>query len=99
MTPLAGDFRSNIHLTGQGKGLTLDRDLSELAIRSAEVLGLEIAGTDIIVDKEGTPKIIEVNYSPGFRGLEQATGVDIASRIIGYAFDRIMTRKPCISPF
>jgi len=99
LTPLAGDFRSNIHLTGLGKGLTLDRDLSELAIRSAEVLGLEIAGTDIILDKEGTPKIIEVNYSPGFRGLEQATGVDIASRIIGYASDKVMTRKPCISPF
>ncbi|MCF8145050.1 MAG: RimK family alpha-L-glutamate ligase [Deltaproteobacteria bacterium] len=99
LTPLAGDFRSNIHLTGSGKGLTLDEELSELAVRSAEVLGLEIAGTDIIVDKEGTPKIIEVNYSPGFRGLEQATGVDIASRIIGYVSHKIMMGKPCISPF
>jgi len=98
LTPLEGDFRSNIHLTGQGKGLTLDPYLSDLAIRSAEVLGLEIAGADIIVDKEGTTRIIEVNYSPGFRGLEQATGKDIASRIIGYVADKLITGKPCISP-
>jgi ribosomal protein S6--L-glutamate ligase len=98
LTPFEGDFRSNIHLTGQGKGLTLNSELSELAIRSAEVIGLEIAGTDIIVDKAGTPKIIEVNYSPGFRGLEQATGMDIASRIIGYVSDNLITGKSCKSP-
>ena len=98
LSPLEGDFRSNIHLTGLGKGLTLDPDLSELAIRSSEVLGLEIAGTDIIIDKAGAPNIIEVNYSPGFRGLEQATGMDIASRIIGYVSDNLITGKSCISP-
>ncbi|MDQ1335170.1 MAG: ATP-grasp protein [Thermodesulfobacteriota bacterium] len=85
LRPNIGDFRSNIHLTGMGKGVTLDPDMSELAIRSARALGLEIAGTDILVDRQGSPKIIEVNYSPGFRGLEAATGLDIASRIIGYA--------------
>jgi ribosomal protein S6--L-glutamate ligase len=85
LRPNPGDFRSNIHLTGLGKGVTLNRDLSELAIRSAEAMGLEIAGTDIIVDRKGVPKVIEVNYSPGFSGLERATGLDIASRIIGYA--------------
>jgi ribosomal protein S6--L-glutamate ligase len=98
LRPNSGDFRSNIHLTGLGKGVRLDRDLSELAIRSAEVLGLEIAGTDILVDKDGGPKVIEVNYSPGFRGLEAATGLDIASRIIGYAVDKSVG-KSCISPF
>lgn len=98
LAPLPGDFRSNIHLTGQGKGLSLDPKLSELAVQSAEVLGLEVAGIDIIVDKAGIPKVVEVNYSPGFRGLEQATGLDIASRIIGYAADRLITGKPCRSP-
>jgi ribosomal protein S6--L-glutamate ligase len=98
LRPNLGDFRSNIHLTGLGKRVRLDRDLSELAIRSANVLGLEIAGTDILVDKNGAPKVIEVNYSPGFRGLEAATGLDIASRIIGYAVDKSAGRV-CKSPF
>jgi len=88
LRPNTGDFRSNIHLTGLGNAVTLDRELSELAVRSAKALGLEIAGIDIIVGKDGDMKVIEVNYSPGFRGLEQATGFDIASRIIGYIADR-----------
>jgi len=87
LIPNPDDFRSNIHLVGQGKGVTLDPKLSELAVRSAKVLGLEIAGTDIIVGEDGAPRVIEVNYSPGFRGLEKATGLDIASEIVGYVED------------
>ncbi|OQX64292.1 MAG: hypothetical protein B5M55_06355 [Desulfococcus sp. 4484_242] len=98
LRPLEGDFRSNIHLSGYGKELDLDPHLTDLAVRSAEVLGLEIAGVDIIVYKEGNPKIIEVNYSPGFRGLETATGRDIASRIIGYAAVK-PAESICTSPF
>jgi len=47
-------------------------------------MGLEISGADIIVDAHGSAKVIEVNYSPGFRGLEAATGLDIASLIVAY---------------
>jgi len=97
LTPPSGDFRSNIHLTGAGRPAVLDRELSELAVRSARVLGLEIAGTDIIVDRQGAPKVVEVNYAPGFRGLEAATGSDIAARIIQYAAETSLER-PCTSP-
>lgn len=89
LMPNSEDFRSNIHLAGQGKGVTLDPKLSELAVRSAKVLGLEIAGTDIIVGEDRAPRVIEVNYSPGFRGLEKATGLDIASGIVGYVEDKL----------
>ncbi len=84
LEPAPADFRTNIHLTGQGRMITLSPDLSKLAVRSSRVLGLEISGTDIIIDKNGLPKVIEVNYSPGFRGIEHATGIDIAKRIIHY---------------
>ena len=84
LEPGPGDFRTNIHLTGQGRGLTLGRTFSKLAVRSSRALGLEISGVDIILQENGSPKVIEVNYSPGFRGLEQATGMDIANRIIHY---------------
>jgi ribosomal protein S6--L-glutamate ligase len=85
--PKQGDFRSNIHLEGQGGPLTLEKDLSDLALRSTMALGLEISGADIILDAKGEAKVIEVNYSPGFKGLEAATGQDIASLVIGYVVD------------
>ncbi|MBW2708741.1 MAG: RimK family alpha-L-glutamate ligase [Deltaproteobacteria bacterium] len=84
LEPGPADFRTNIHLTGQGRMITLSPDLSKLAVRSSRALGLEISGTDIIIDKNGFPNVIEVNYSPGFRGLEEATGINIAERIIHY---------------
>jgi ribosomal protein S6--L-glutamate ligase len=71
------------HRTGTEK-LTLNPRLSDLAVRSSCALGLEISGCDIILQKNGSPKVLEVNYSPGFRGLEHATGMDIAKQIIHY---------------
>ncbi|MBW1804381.1 MAG: RimK family alpha-L-glutamate ligase [Deltaproteobacteria bacterium] len=84
LKPKEGDFRSNVHQNGSAKGMNLNKELTELAIESARALGLEISGTDIIVDANGAPRVIEVNYSPGFEGLEAATGLDIASGIIRY---------------
>ena len=54
------------------------------AIRASQALGLEISGADLMLDAHGPARVIEVNYSPGFKGIEAATGVDIASRIIQY---------------
>ena len=90
LRPNADDFRSNIHLTGCGKPFDPDPQLFGLAVRSSRALGLEISGVDIIVDERKESRVIEVNYSPGFRGIEAATGVDIASQIIEYAADRSM---------
>lgn len=85
LKPSSKDFRTNIHITGGGRKVTLDSRLSHLAVRSSCALGLEISGCDIILQKDGFPKVIEVNYSPGFRGLEAATGLNIAKEIIYYA--------------
>ena len=84
LNPKPGDFRTNIHITGEGRMLTLSPGLSKLAVQSSRVLALEISGCDIILQKNDSPKVIEVNYSPGFRGLEHVTGMDIAKRIIHY---------------
>lgn len=85
LRPGNGDFRSNIHLTGSGKPMILDRMLRQLAIQAAQSVGLEIAGVDMMVGEAGQGKVIEVNYTPGFRGLEKATEMDIATQIIQYA--------------
>ncbi|MBI2891562.1 MAG: RimK family alpha-L-glutamate ligase [Nitrospirae bacterium] len=78
-----GDFRSNIHRGGEGFRVDLPDAYRDLALRAAMVLGLRVAGVDIIESKTG-PKVVEVNSSPGFEGLERATGLDIAGAIIDY---------------
>lgn len=79
-----GEFRSNLHRGGFGSAVQLEPAYSEAAVRAARVLGLEVAGVDLLESADG-PKVMELNSSPGFEGLERATGVDIASEIIGHA--------------
>ena len=78
-----GEFRSNLHRGGSGTivNLSVEEELS--AIRAAEVLGLKIAGVDMLRSSRG-PMILEVNSSPGLKGIEQATGIDIAGKIVEF---------------
>jgi ribosomal protein S6--L-glutamate ligase len=79
-----GEFRSNLHRGGEGAPITLSPEYEQAAIQAAQVVGLEIAGVDMLEAKRG-PKIMEVNSSPGFEGLEAATGKDIAGAFIDHA--------------
>jgi ribosomal protein S6--L-glutamate ligase len=85
-TARAGEFRSNIHRGGVAEAVTLDREYHEAAVKAARVMGLEVAGVDMLEARTG-PKIMEVNSSPGFEGLEAATGVDIARLYVQHAVD------------
>jgi len=76
-----GEFRSNIHRGGEGNRVRLSKAHEKTAIQAAKVLGLEIAGVDLMESHEG-PMVIEVNSSPGFEGLEKATGINIASAMV-----------------
>lgn len=84
LTPLAGDFRANYHITGTAAPVTLDAELSDPAVAAAAAVGLEVAGVDLVIPPGGRPTVLEVNYSPGFQGLEKATGCDIAREILSY---------------
>jgi len=84
LEPGKQDFRANIHQNGQAEQIKPSRLWIDLAVDSAKACRLEIAGVDMIIEKGCRPKIIEVNYSPGFKGLEAATGLDIARKIIEY---------------
>jgi ribosomal protein S6--L-glutamate ligase len=79
-----GDFRSNLHRGGAGTAVELPREYAEAAVRAAQVLGLDVAGVDLLESKAG-PTVLELNSSPGFEGLEKATGLDIASEIVSEA--------------
>jgi ribosomal protein S6--L-glutamate ligase len=80
-TAPAGEFRANIHRGGEGKLIRLPKAYERAAVRAAKILGLEIAGVDLIESKKG-PLVLEVNSSPGFEGIERATGLNIASAMI-----------------
>ncbi len=80
---LPGEFRSNLHRGGSASVLELSKEERETAIKSAKKLGLAIAGVDMLQSSRG-PLVMEVNSSPGLEGIEGATGVDIAAKIIEY---------------
>ncbi len=83
-TAKKGEFRSNLHRGGEGTPIELPKAYAEAAVKAARIIGLEIAGVDMLESAAG-PKIMEVNSSPGFRGLEEATRKDIAGWMIEHA--------------
>lgn len=80
---LPGEFRSNLHRGGSANVIELNKEERETAIKAAKKLGLAIAGVDMLQSSRG-PLVMEVNSSPGLEGIEGATGVDIAGKIIEY---------------
>jgi ribosomal protein S6--L-glutamate ligase len=87
-----GDFRANIHRGGEGKLVKLPKNYHRIAIQAAKTLGLEIAGVDLMEDESG-PVVLEVNSSPGFEGIERATGLNIARMIMSHAQKRARAAK------
>jgi ribosomal protein S6--L-glutamate ligase len=78
-----GEFRSNLHKGGVATVVKLTPAERALAVRAAGVIGLDVAGVDIIRSAHG-PLVLEVNSSPGLEGIEKATGKDVAGAIIQY---------------
>jgi ribosomal protein S6--L-glutamate ligase len=85
-TAREGEFRSNIHRGGEGQAIELPPGYAAAAVKAAQVIGLEVAGVDMLESREG-PKIMEVNSSPGFEGLERVTGQDIAGLYVDHAVE------------
>lgn len=87
-----GDFRSNLHRGGSAKGVKATQAEKDVAVRAAAVLGLGIAGVDLIRSDRG-PLVLEVNASPGLEGIEQASGTDVAGAIIRHVAERLTQRS------
>lgn len=77
------EFRSNVHRGGVTEPVLLDEQYCETAVRTTQILGLRVAGVDMLEGKNG-PQIMEVNSSPGLEGIERCTQLDIAGAIIDY---------------
>jgi len=82
-TGAEGDFRSNLHRGGSAKQVKITPEERSTAVRAAKVMGLNVAGVDVLRANHG-PVIMEVNSSPGLEGLEGATGLDVAGKIIEF---------------
>jgi ribosomal protein S6--L-glutamate ligase len=78
-----GDFRSNVHRGGLAEAVELEEAFRDTAVRSAQILGLKVAGVDMLEGIDG-PQVMEVNSSPGLEGIETATNLDIAGAIIDF---------------
>lgn len=77
------EFRSNVHRGGLAEPVELSDEYRETAVRAAQILGLQVAGVDMLEGKDG-PQIMEVNSSPGLEGIEQCTQLDVAGAVIEY---------------
>ena len=77
------EFRSNVHRGGVAEQIELDEQYRETAVRCTQILGLQVAGVDMLEGKNG-PQVMEVNSSPGLEGIETCTDLDIAGAVIDY---------------
>jgi ribosomal protein S6--L-glutamate ligase len=79
----AGEFRSNLHRGGSANSIEITQEERRMALKAARSMGLNVAGVDMLRAKSGT-MVVEVNSSPGLEGVENATGVDVASSVIAF---------------
>jgi ribosomal protein S6--L-glutamate ligase len=77
------EFRSNLHRGGSCESVVLDGLYQETAVRAAQIMGLRIAGVDMLEGNDG-PQVMEVNSSPGLEGIESCSNLDVAGAIIDY---------------
>jgi len=86
-----GEFRSNLHRGGAASPVEITEEEKDIAVKAAQITGLNIAGVDIMRTKEG-PMVLEVNSSPGLKGIEKTTGIDVANKIIKF-IEQSLTSK------
>ena len=87
-TAASDDFRSNLHLGGTAEMVRISRAERDAAVRAARAFGLGLAGVDLLRAHDG-PKVLEVNSSPGFEGIEKASGKNLAAQVFAQIEHRV----------
>ena len=87
-TAQGDEFRSNVHRGGSTELVELDEAFAQVAVQSAQIMGLRVAGVDMLEGGDG-PLVMEVNSSPGLEGIEMATGLDVAGAIVEYLDNQV----------
>jgi ribosomal protein S6--L-glutamate ligase len=87
-TAQGDEFRSNVHRGGLVEAVALTPEYEQVAVRSAQIMGLRVAGVDMLEGADG-PLVMEVNSSPGLQGIESATQLDVAGAIVDYVANQV----------
>jgi ribosomal protein S6--L-glutamate ligase len=87
-----GEFRSNLHRGGTATAVKLTPEERSIAVRAAKAVGLNVAGVDLLRSNHGSV-VMEINSSPGLEGIEGASGVDVAAKIIEFIEKNAKTRR------
>ena len=87
-TAQGDEFRSNVHRGGRAESVELSPEYEETAVRAAQIMGLRMAGVDMLEGSDG-PRIMEVNSSPGLEGIEGATGLDVAGAVVDFIANQV----------
>ncbi len=88
----AGEFRANLHRGATATIADLTEEEQNTAVQAAKIMGLGVAGVDILRSKRG-PLVLEINASPGLEGIEKTTGVDVATKIVEYLEKKVTRRE------
>lgn len=91
-TAPAGDWRTNVSRGGTVRPFELPPDWTRLAVHAAAAVGADYAGVDLLPSRQGEVFVLEVNGIPGWKGLQQATGVDVAGAIVDHVVARVRGR-------
>jgi len=87
-----GDFRSNLHQGGAAESIRITPTERQTAVSAAKIMGLNLCGVDLLRSNHG-PVVMEVNSSPGLEGVEKATGIDVAGKIIEFIEQKAVPNK------
>ena len=87
------DWRTNVARGGSARSIELPREWEELALSAAGALGADYAGVDLLPSRDGRVFVLEVNGIPGWRALQQATGLDIADALVEHVEHRVATGR------
>jgi RimK family alpha-L-glutamate ligase len=85
----AGEWRTNVAIGGSATAVNVSPELQRIAVRAAAAVGADYAGVDVLPARDGSVFVLEVNGIPGWQGLQQATGVDVAASIVEHVERRV----------
>ncbi|HKU60835.1 MAG TPA: RimK family alpha-L-glutamate ligase [Gemmatimonadales bacterium] len=80
----AHGWRTNIARGAVGRPISLPEEWAAMALRAAAAVGAEYAGVDLLPARDGAVYVLEVNGVPGWEGLQQATGIDVAGALVDH---------------
>jgi RimK family alpha-L-glutamate ligase len=95
-TAAAGEWRTNVARGGFARAIEVPAEWNDYAVIAAAAIGADYAGVDLIASRSGSPFVLEVNGIPGWKGLQQATGIDVAGAIVQHVEAR-MAREAAVS--